>query len=305
MINIWRVIVFGAQNFWRNIWLSVITVVIVLLNLCLMSTVMGLNIVGQQTLAAVKQKVSLSVYFTASTTETRVQEIRNELLQKPGVQSIRVISREEHLRDLIKSQSDPKLIEDAIKQLGDNPLGPGIVISAKTLEDYAGITKLIQDQKYKKVIESTGNDFASNQQIITRLSDIVHRVQVATWWVTAILGLIMVLMVFNTIRVTIYSQREEIGIMKLVGASDAFVRGPFIVTSFLYGFIASSIVLLIMIPILSVLNPLFSQFFAGYDINVLGYVRSHLWQIIGTEIGIASGLSVASAFFAIGRYLRV
>jgi cell division transport system permease protein len=305
MINILRVLVFGVQNFWRNIWLSLITVLIVLLNLCLMSTVMGLNIVGQQTLQAVKQKVSLSVYFTASTTETRAQEIRSELLKNSGVQSIRVISRDEHLQNLIKSQSDPKLVEDAIKQLGDNPLGPGLVINAKNLDDYAGIAKAIKDPKYKNVVESTGNDYESNQQIISKLSGIVHRVQVTTWWVTAVLGLIMLLMVFNTIRVTIYSQREEIGIMKLVGASDAFVRGPFIVTSFLYGFLASVIVLALMIPILSVFNPFFAQFFAGYDINVLGYVQSHIWQVIGVEIGVASGLSVVSSFFAIGRYLRV
>ena len=305
MINIWRVIVFGVQNFWRNIWLSLITVLIVLLNLCLMTTVMGLNIVGQQTLHAVEKKVSLSVYFTASTTETRVQEIRNDLLKNSGVQTIRLISREEHLQNLIHSQADPKLVQDAIKQLGDNPLGPGLVINAKGLDDYASIAKAIKDPKYKNVVESTGNDYESNQQIISKLSGIVHRVQVTTWWVTAILGLIMLLMVFNTIRVTIYSQREEIGIMKLVGASDAFVRGPFIVTSFLYGLLASSIVLVIMIPILSVFNPFFAQFFAGYDINVLGYVQGHIWQIIGAEIGVASGLSVLSAFFAIGRYLRV
>jgi len=305
MISLWRVFIFGLQNFWRNIWLSLITVLIVVLNLCLMSMVMGFNIVGQQTLTAVQQKVNLSVYFTASTTETRVQDIRTELLKRTDIASIRVISREEHLQDLLSSQADPKLITEAIKQLGENPLGPGIVISAKQLSDYSAIATAIDDPKYKSSIESTGNDYQTNQDIIDKLSSIVSRIEVLTWWVTGILALIMALMIFNTIRVTIYSQREEIGIMKLVGGSDAFVRGPFVVTSLLYGLSASLIVLLLMIPVLSLANPFFAQFFAGYDINVLGYVREHLWQIVGVEILVASGLSVASSFFAIGRYLRV
>lgn len=304
-VTLWRMITFGFQNFFRNIWLSLITVLIVVLNLFLMSLVSGLNVVGQQTLTAVRQKVDLSVYFIPTTSEQRVDQIRQELLRKPEVQSIRLITRAEHLQELKKSAVDKGLVNAAIDALGDNPLGAGLVITAKTLDGYGAIANALKDPKYQSIIEDTGNNFQTNQTVISRLSLIVNRVQVATLWLTLLFAIIAILMVFNTIRVAIYSQREEIGIMKLVGASDAFVRGPFVITSLLYGLVASILVTAVLIPVLSLTNPFFAQFFAGYDINVLGYVRAHLWTILGLEVAVGCGLSVISSLFAIGRYLRV
>lgn len=304
-VTLWRMITFGFQNFWRNIWLSLITVLIVVLNLFLMSLVFGLNVVGQQTLTAVRQKVNLSVYFTSTTSEQRVDQIRQELLKKPEVQSIRLITRAEHLDQLRRTAADKGLVNAAIEALGDNPLGAGLVITAKTLDGYSVIAKALDNPQYQPIIEDTGNDFQTNQTVISRLSLIVQRVQVATLWLTLLFAIIAALMVFNTIRVAIYSQREEIGIMKLVGASDAFVRGPFIITSLLYGLLASLVVTAALAPILTLTNPFFAQFFAGYDINVLGYVRQNLWTIIGLELAVGCGLSVLSSLFAIGRYLRV
>lgn len=303
MITLWRMIKFGFQGFGRNIWLSVITILIVVLNLFLMSLVSGLNIVGQQTLAAVRQKVNLSVYFTSTTSEQRVEEVRQDLLKKPEVQAIRLITRAEHLEDLKKAKGD--VIKEAIDALGDNPLGAGLVINAKTLDGYGAIAQAIQADQYKTIIENTGNDFVTNQTVISKLSLMVNRIQVATYWLTGLFAVIAILMVFNTIRVAIYTQREEIGIMKLVGASDAFVRGPFVVTSILYGLLAGLLVTAILVPLLGVINPKLDIFFAGYDINVLGYVREHLWTILGLEMAVGCVLSGLSSLFAIGRYLRV
>ena len=306
MITVWRIMVFGVQNFWRNIWLSLVTVLIVVLNLSLMTMIMGLNVVGPQTLTAVKSKVNLSVYFTASTAIQKVEDIRSQYLKRTDVSTVVVVTAEQHLKDLENSSANTDhSIEKAVEQLGGNPLGPGMVITAKTLEQYDAISASLKDPALSKIIESTGNDYQSNAQVINRLSNIVHRVQQATWWLTGMLAIIMVLMIFNTIRVTIYSQREEMGIMKLVGASDAFVRGPFLVTSFMYGLLASIAVVAILLPVLSVMNPFFTQFFAGYNINIVGYTQQHVFVIFGLEVVVACGLSMASSVAAIGRYLRV
>lgn len=303
MITLWRMMKFGVQNFGRNVWLSVVTILIVVLNVFLMSMVSGLNVIGQQTLSAVRQKVSLSVYFTPTTSEQRVEEVRQDFLKRADVQSIRLVSRAEHLDELKKAKGS--VISDAVAALGDNPLGAGLVINAKSLDNYGAIGQALKADQYSTIIENTGNDFAMNQDVISKLSLIVRRVQTATYWLTALFAGIAVLMVFNTIRVAIYSQREEIGIMKLVGASDAFIRGPFVVTSLLYGVIAGIVVTLILVPLLGIINPKLDTFFAGYDINVLGYVRAHLWAILGLEVAAGCVLSAISSFFAIGRYLRV
>lgn len=303
MITLWRMCKFGIQSFGRNIWLSLVTILIVVLNLFLMSLISGLNVVGQQTLVAVKEKVNLSVYFTPTTTEQRVGEIRQELLRRPEVQTIRLISRAEHLEALKKSRGS--IITDAVDALGSNPLGAGLVITAKSLDGYGAIAQALKQPQYESIIEDTGNDFETNQTVLSRLSLFVSRLQTASIWFTGLFALIAVLMVFNTIRVNIYTQREEIGIMKLVGASDAFVRGPFIITSLLYGLIAGLIAMVILIPVMTLINPKLEIFFAGYDINVLGYFRQHLLVILGLEVGVGCGLAGLSSLFAIGRYLRV
>ncbi len=303
MITLWRMFKFGLQHCTRNVWLSLITILILALNLFLMSLVSGLNVVGQQTLVAVRQKVNLSVYFTSTTSDQRVGEVRQELLNRPEVLSIRLITRAEHLDQLQKAKGD--IVKNAIDALGDNPLGAGLVISAKTLDGYGAIAQALKVDQYKTIIEDTGNDFATNQTVISRLSLIVGRLQVATYWLSGLFALIAILMVFNTIRVSIYTQREEIGIMKLVGGSDTFVRGPFVVASIIYGLIAALVVTSVMVPLLGIINPKLQIFFAGYDINVLGYVRQHIWTILGLEVAVGCGLSGLSSLFAIGRYLRI
>lgn len=305
MITLWRMLKFGVQNFWRNIWLSVVTVVILTLNLFLMSLVMGLNVVGDQALTAVKEKVNLSVFFTATTSEQQVKTIREELLQKAEVRSIEIITRQQHLDDLKKAYPNSGLVNAAIEVLGDNPLGPGLVITARSFDGYSGIVQALKDDRYETVIEDTGNDFESNRDVINTISRTVNNLRQAALWLNLFFALIAALMVFNTIRVNIYTHNEEIGIMKLVGSSDTFVRGPFIVTSLIYGLLAAVITTLLFVPVLTIANPFLNSFFAGYDINILGYFYDHVWFILGLEILVGCGLSALSSLFAIGRYLRV
>lgn len=300
-----RILRFGAQIFWRNIWLSLVTILIVTLNLFLTTGVFGLNVLGQETLSAVREKINLSVYFKPTTSDDRASRIRDELLSRPDIQSIELVSRKEHLEQFRKSQGNSSLISQALEELGENPLGPGLVITAKQLDQYGAIVQALGDKKYAELIEETGKDYETNQAAISKLSLYLKRIQTATVWLTIIFAAIAVLMVFNTIRVTIYSQREEIGIMKLVGASDAFVRGPFVVASLLYGLLAAIITTLIVIPMVTISRPVFDQFFAGYNVDVAGYVLQHFWQLLGLEALAGSILAIGSSLGAIGRYLRV
>lgn len=300
-----RMIKFGVQSFWRNIWLSAVTVIILTLNLFLMSLVIGLNVVGEQALTAVRAKVNLSVFFTPTTSEQQVKTIREDLLQKPEVKSIEIITRQQHLDDLKAAYPNSGLVNAAIELLGDNPLGPGLVISARSFDGYTGIVNALKNERYETVIEDTGNDFESNRDVINTISRTVGNLRQAAIWLNLFFALIAALMVFNTIRVNIYTHSDEIGIMKLVGASDTFVRGPFIVTSIMYGLLSALITTALFVPVLSIANPFLNSFFAGYDINILGYFYGHVWFILGLEVLVGCSLSVLSSLFAIGRYLRV
>jgi len=300
-----RIFRYGIQSFWRNIWLSLITILIVALNLFLTTSIFGLNLLGQQTLSAVKEKISLSVYFTPTTTDDRAEVIGTDLRKLKDVKEIRVVTRQQHLEDFKASKQSGDVALQALEELGENPFGPGLVITATSLDAYGDIAKEIAAGPYASAIEETGRDYETNQEVINKLSRYLKGVQTATIWLTLLFAVIAILMVFNAVRVAIYSQREEIGIMKLVGASDAFVRGPFFVTSLLYGIGAAVLTTAIILPIIAVSQPALDQFFVGYDVDVAGTVLSNIWIVFGVEALAGSVLAIISSMAAMGRYLRV
>jgi len=156
-------------------------------------------------------------------------------------------------------------------------------------------------------IVSTDTDEVEQAQIvIERLSGLSDQIQKIALGVTVIFIIISFLVVFNTIRIAIYTHREEIGIMKLVGASNWFVRIPFLIEGVLYAFFATVITIAILAPVLGFLAPhLNDAFFASYNINISQFFETHLLSLIAYQFLGAAFLNMASASFAISRYLKV
>jgi cell division transport system permease protein len=110
-----------------------------------------------------------------------------------------------------------------------------------------------------------------------------------------------VLITFNTVRLAIYTSREEIAIMRLVGASNMFIRGPFMLQGIMYGFIAGVLALLMFYPLLIWLGPRTEKFF---EINLYTYYIAHFGEIFGVLVGIGVVLGLGSSILAVARYLR-
>jgi len=302
-IALYRIFKFGFQNFWRNFWLSIVTVFIFVLTLFSISVVYTLNVVADNAINAIKEKVDIDLFFDPTIPEDKIFAVQAYLESQPDVKAVEYISKEQALESFRAEHQDDPTIQESLSELTENPLPATLVVKAKALEDYSNIVVNLDNSEYSHLISS--RNFEDNQVVIDRLSSITDRIYQVGIGVSLIFILVAILVVFNAIRMNIYTQREELGIMRLVGANNIFIRLPFIIESILYALLASILTILILYPLLSAVSPYINNLFEGYDFKMFSYFTANFWNILGLEIIISVVISVISSMIAIGRYLRV
>ncbi|MBI3956727.1 MAG: FtsX-like permease family protein [Candidatus Kerfeldbacteria bacterium] len=302
-VSLLRILRFATQNFFRNFWLSLVTIFILFLTLFSITFSTSLNIVAEKAISAVKERVAVSVYFRQDALEEDVRNVQETLTALPAVKEVSYVSRDEALQLFRERTLNNPVIQETLEALGENPLGATLVVKATSIDKYQSIVALLRKPEYDKVIEDL--DFEESEKVIGRLSALSERARTVGLAVSATFSIIAILVLFNTMRITIYSYREEIGIMKLVGASNWFVRAPFVVESVLYALIAGLICLVIIVVLVGVSAPYLNQFFAGYNVDLVGYLRQHFAAIMAFQLAVAVVLAGVSSLIAVGRYLRV
>lgn len=302
LISLFRVSRIGLKNFWRNGWLSVATTLIMVLTLFFVSSLVILNILLGLALNSIKEKVDISVYFKPEVQEKEISALRNELESMREVKFLEIISKEKAIEIFTeKHKTNPEIVS-LLAELEENPFQISMIIKAKNPEDYAIISDRVSAGQYKSLIDKmTYEDNKAVIQKITKISDTVAR---AGFFIGLIFSLVAIVFMFNTIRMTIFTQKEEIKIMRLVGATSFFVRLPFIVEGILYGIFGSLINTILLYFSLKYLSPKFLQFIDSPTLDLFVYFTSHLIQIFLWQILLASLLGVISSFIATWRYLR-
>jgi cell division transport system permease protein len=192
-----------------------------------------------------------------------------------------------------------------LEELGDNPLGASLSIRAKETSQYEGIAQFLTDKQNQEDLQAPLIDevnFIKNKQAIDKLTNIIHAVERSTFIAMVVLVAASILITFNTIRLAIYTTREEISVMRLVGASNSFIRGPFMLQGVMYGVIAGILALLVLYPIALWLGPKTESFF---DFNLFTFFVSDFARLFGTLVGAGIALGMVSSLLAVARYLKV
>lgn len=293
----------ALKNAWRNLWLSVITVFLLVLTTFSITLVVSLNVVGQQLIRAVESKVDVDLFFHDYTTEAEILATQSFVQEIEGVSQVVYISKEAALEQFRASHADDQAVIASLDELEENVLPASLIVRTENIELYPAIIDRVTQSEHNAKIERT--DFTDNQAIIGRISGITDRLYQIGLVVSLIFIIISVIFIFNTIRITIYSHREEIGIMKLVGATNWFIRSPFILEGILLGALAGLFTLGLFYVLLYLSDPALTTFFSGYDFSVLAYFQAHALQLILAEIFGAILLSIISSMIAITRYLKV
>lgn len=301
-LSFFRVIKTGLTNFWRNIWLSVAASLVMIITLIILSALLMLFVTTRFSIDNVKERVDISVYFKTGLSENQLLEIRNNLTNNPKIKSIQYVSQDQALENFkARNQNKPEIIE-SLETLDENPLPPSLQIKANSLDDYPSIANDLNNGTYKDQISTV--NFEDNKAIIDRLSQILKFITTFGIGLMIVFALIAVLVIFNTIRLTIYNRREEVEIMRLVGATNWYIRGPFMVEAVLYSITASIVCGILLIPLYVQVLPRINDYLnPGSMLFMQSFIPFYYLLLI--QLGISIFLCVFSSLLAIRRYLRI
>lgn len=303
MRTLHRTTKFALQNFWRNIWLSIATVLVFVLTLLTINVLLSLNVLTQAAIASVEDQIDVSVYFTQDTSDELIFAAQDYLTGLSQVEGVEYISSEQALQRFSERHRNDSDILAALDTVEANPFGGSLIVSARSPEDFPFILEALNNPTFGNAIES--RDFSDHERVIERIQDITTRVRWFALVLAGIFALIAALIVLNSIRVSIYTHREEIGIMKLVGASNSFVRLPFILEGMLFSLLATLLTAAIVLPIASTLEPQLARFFERDTIGLFSYYMQHWYWVFGGQFLALAVLSTLSSTLAMNRYLRV
>ncbi|MGB0757060.1 MAG: cell division protein FtsX [Patescibacteria group bacterium] len=303
LLSLYRIGKFALQNFGRNIWLSIVTITIIVMSLFVMTMLVALNVVVQDTIGGLQKKIDISVYFNPTTTAADVAVIKDNITQLEFVTSVVLVTREEALENFKARYEENSIISRSLDELESNPLGDILVIQTATVDDYKKVLAVLSQEELQQYIQSS--DFSDFDTIITRISEVSEKINQIGGVVSLIFIFVMVLVVFNTIRMAIYTHKEEISIMRLVGASGRFIRAPFLLEGLLYALIAVLIVIGTLFPILDAVQPFVGSFFGEGSLDLSLYFRNNFWQVFGLEFVLIALLNIFSTTLALQKYIKV
>lgn len=294
-----RVVRAGFVGFWRNAYVSLASIFVITIALFVIGSTMMIDQLLTVSLSQLQAKVDINVYFVTTATKDDIDALVNSVKALPEVEKVTYTSREDALAQFRSKYNGDTTTMQALDELKDNPLGATIAVQAKETSQYESINRFLTEAN-NPVVDRI--NYADNKQSIEKLSSIIAAVKQASFITLIVLLVAAVMITFNTIRLAIFTAKEEISIMRLVGASNMYIRGPFMLQGLMYGLISGVLALLILYPIVMWLGPKTAVFF---EFNLFDYFISNFTNIFGILVGIGISLGLMSSVLAVARYLRV
>jgi len=297
----------GLQNFFRNGFVSLSSVLVMTITLFIIVSVIVLGGFLGYSLNQVKNKVDVTVYFVTTANEPDILAVQKSLEALPEVDSVTYISRDQALANFQARHANDSLTLAALDELGANPLDASLDIKAKDPSQYAGIADFLNGDS-SELLSSDGSkiidtvNYSQNKLVIDRLNEIINSANTLGLWLAIIFIIISVIVTFNTIRLTIFMAKDEISVMRLVGASNKYVKGPFVVSGILCGLISSFIVLVLFAAITFAINRYYGAYFVGF--NVFDYYMTSFFKILAIVCGSSILLGSLASYLAVQKYLQ-
>ena len=299
-ISIKRILRSGLKMFLRDRSSTGAALVVMTIVLFMISSLYVLQGMSIFLVESLQEGVDVSAYFKDSVLEEEIGDVRQQLLALEEVKEVEYVSKEEALRRFIEAYEGDDAILAPLDALGQNPLRAHLNVKAHNLNEYARIAEFLARESFVSVIADV--DFYDRAPIIEKVMLITAGIRVLVLGVVIALSAIAVLVAFNTIRLTVYNSKEEIEIMRLVGASSWFIRGPFLVQGVLVG-VASSVAALIVLFGVSFFTGSQIQSFSGFDLS--SFLTAHFFWLLLLCLVVGVGLGIISSAIAIRRYLQV
>jgi cell division transport system permease protein len=305
LITFSRIITTGLVNFVRNAWLAIAAMAVMVVTLTIVLFSLIANATFNNTIDQIRSKIDVSVYLKDSVTDTKAEDLMDDLKKLPNVESVSYVSKEEVLKKYLKDNEQNPELMSAVSQT-DNPLPATIRVKPRDLNKLDDI-KTFLAKKDVAALQSDQPSYSGDRKEaidkITHATNILQRAGIVTVLVFAIIS---VLIIFNTIQMAIFNRRDELTIMRLLGASTWYIRGPFVVESIVYGVLSAIIsVVLIHSMFVAASSTLQATSLGLLDINYSAeYFKSHMWSLLLMQLLVGILIGAASSTVATRRYLK-
>ena len=299
--NLYRIIKYGTQGFFRNGWASLSALLVMMLALFVFLSLIIFNILTANAMNILRDKIDISVYFQPNISEDDISKVRQSLESLKEIKSIQYISRNEALALFQERHKNDETISKAINVLESNPLSASLNIKANDPRDYPVIASYLNNESLKNLIDQV--NYSQNQLVINRLANILETGGRIGLGLTVVLSLVAIFVTLNTIILAIYSTKDEISVMRLVGASNKFIRGPYIIQGALYGVSAAILSIILMAPLISIASPYVKVLMP--EMSLQGYFYGNLLKLLGYQILLGIALGAVSSIIAVRKYLKI
>ena len=301
MRSLFRAIKFAFQDIFRNISLSMMTVLILVLMLLSVNTLIIIKFFTLQATQSIKNQIDVSIFFSHKATDEQIDEIQSYIRSFPEVVEVNYLTKDEVLQKFRDQYADNKNIVASLDELGENPLGATIIVKTREPGDYQKIIKALSVPEYENVVMA--KTFVDTEKAIMRINTITDQVERFSVALTGLFAVIAFLIIFNTIRVAIYTQRIEITIKKLVGATNWFIKSPYIIESIVFSVVSVAITYGFLIFSARYIDPYIEVVFNKQSL-LTEYFSSNITLLFGGQFAAVLALTIFSSLIAMRRHLR-
>jgi cell division transport system permease protein len=307
LITFRRVVRTGLLNFVRNAQLAIAAIAVMSVTLTIILFSIVANATFSHTISQINDKINVSVYLNDKVTEGQRTRLMNQLRELPNVRGVSFVSKEDALKKYRSDNSSNQSLLQAISETG-NPLPSSITIDPIDPAKIQGITDFLNKPDNKTLQDpQAGTSYSGERKLaidnITHATGVLRKIGVAA---VILFAFISVLIIFNTIQMAIFNRRDELTIMRLLGATTWYIRGPFVVESVVHGVIAALVsIALIQGMFVTASSALQASSLGLLDIAYSSkYFQGHFWTLLGLQLLIGVGIGAGSSIIATRRYLK-
>jgi cell division transport system permease protein len=300
-----RIVRTGMLNFVRNAWLAVAAMAIMIITLTIILFSLIVNATFRNTVDQITDKINISIYLKDTVSEAQAKTFVDDLRALPSVEKVSYLDKAAALRAYMKQNVGNESLLKAINET-DNPLPATIQVKPRDLNQLRQIRSFIEKPDNKKLQSDPASDNGDRREAIDKITHATNIMRRAGVVAVAVFATISVLIIFNTIQMAIFNRRDELQIMRLLGASTWYIRGPFVIEAIIYGILSAIIsILLINALFITASNSLQATSLGILDISYSQqYFRNHFWWLLVIQLALGILIGAASSIIATRRYLK-
>jgi len=297
-----RILGLAINDFSRNKGISIAAVFVLVVTIMLVSGLFFFQGAVSYLTSQIQDKIDVTAYFKEGTSEEDILSVKDKIIEmSPSIKNVEYVSKDQALANFNEMHKDNPVLAQALQEVGDNPFLPSLNVTTNgDVAQYEAISDILQTSDFSKMIDKV--DFTQKKDTIEKVYSITRSINIFGLVMGILLVIVAISVVFNTIKLGIDNSKEEISTMRIVGASDWFIRGPFIIQGMIYGIISFVVCILISGLLAYFLAPKISAVLPGFD--MFSFYLTNLFIFVLIQLGFGIAVGAVSAFFVVKKYLN-